>query len=128
MVQNLRGELTESSNTNFQHPVDEQLSPQVATLASLSYAIGEGNIQMVDEILSSSKRFLLNDADYLGNTPLHVAVTNAKSDIVRTLLSKGASVHMRNKMNQTPLDIASSIGNTENVEVLLQAGAHDRPQ
>lgn len=127
MVLSLRGELTESSKTDFQHPISEQMSPRVATMASLCYAIGEGNTETFSNTLQSSKRYLFNDTDYLGNTPLHIAAAGENVEILQTMLSNGASVHVRNAMNQTPLDVAKLSGRASHADVLIQAGAHERP-
>ncbi len=40
-----------------------------------------------------------------GMTPLHDAVQNGHIDVVKLLVSRGASVNRRNKDGQTPLDI-----------------------
>lgn len=69
MSVSLRGELTEYSNTVFQHP-DGALPERIKNLTALSYAIAHGELERVREILREEKIWLLNTADYLGNTPL----------------------------------------------------------
>ncbi|KAK5162683.1 hypothetical protein LTR04_003108, partial [Oleoguttula sp. CCFEE 6159] len=70
MSVDIRGELTESSRTHFQHPNSEQLSPKVATLTALGYAIAEGDLGAVKEVMEREPEWVLNDADYSGNTPV----------------------------------------------------------
>ena len=106
MATSLRGELTESAPTAFQHPLAHgqggggsdgniinnvignsngnditrpalsmpaYLEPRVARLTKLGYAIGEGDLEGVKEILAfegGRNECLVNDVDYSGNTPL----------------------------------------------------------
>ena len=70
MSVSLRGELTESSRTHFQHPNSGTLTPEVSSLVALGYKVQEGDLQGVLDVSRAEKRWLLNDADYSGNTPL----------------------------------------------------------
>lgn len=70
MSTSLRGELTESSEIQFMHPSNEPLSPRTASLTALGHAIAQGNLSATQEIIQRENKWLLNDADYLGNTPL----------------------------------------------------------
>lgn len=45
-------------------------------------------------------------------------------DILRELLTRGASVHARNSANNTPLFLARRTANRECVELLEGAGGH----
>lgn len=65
----IRGEITENSRTTFRHPTGA-LSPDVASLTALGYAIAEGDMTKVEETMRSEPQWLLNSADYSGNTPL----------------------------------------------------------
>ncbi|KAF3918976.1 hypothetical protein ABW20_dc0109028 [Dactylellina cionopaga] len=49
------------------------------------------------------------------------------SELLRHLLSRGASVHIRNRENHTPLYVAADAGYPENVKLLREAGAHLHP-
>lgn len=69
MSRSLRGEFTEMNSTAFQHPTYE-LSRPLSHLTSLSYAISNGNLAEVKELLTGDLGWLLNEADYAGNTPL----------------------------------------------------------
>ena len=65
----LRGELTEQSQTVFRHP-DGVLPDRIKNLTALGYAIAQGNLDKVREVMRGEPNWLLNDADYSGNTPL----------------------------------------------------------
>ena len=65
----LRGELTEQSHPVFRHP-DGLLPERVKSLAAMGYAISQGNLEKVKDIMRTEREWLLNDADYSGNTPL----------------------------------------------------------
>lgn len=69
MSLSLRGELTESSQPVFRHP-DGALPERVQALTVLGYAIAQGDLARVEEIVKSEHHWLLNDADYSGNTPV----------------------------------------------------------
>ncbi len=63
-------------------------------------------------------------ADYAGNTALHLAAVGPDPLVLRELLTRGASVHVRNRANNTPLYLAEKMGNGECVRLLKEAGAH----
>ena len=74
--------------------------------------------------MKSDLAWLLNEADYSGNTPLHIAATGPNPQVLRLLLEQGASVHIRNKSGRTPLFLAANAGLTEHVNLLKLSGAH----
>lgn len=135
----LRGELTESSQPIFRHP-DSTLPERVQTLTVLGYAIAQGDIGRVQEVIQTEHHWLLNDADYSGNTPVvsfmltpirkcltnlqHLAATSPSISILRFLLLQGGSVHIRNQNNRTPLFLAANAGLSEHVLLLRKSGAH----
>lgn len=65
----LRGELTESSQPVFRHP-DSALPERIQTLTVLGYAIAHGDFARVQDIIKTEEHWILNDADYSGNTPI----------------------------------------------------------
>lgn len=69
MSVSLRGELTESSQPIFRHP-DSTLPERVQTFTILGYAIAQGDVERVQEVIKTEHHWLLNDADYSGNTPI----------------------------------------------------------
>lgn len=65
----LRGELTLHSQTAFRHP-DGVISEQARILTALGYAIANGDLDQVKEVTKGEQQWVLNDADYSGNTPV----------------------------------------------------------
>jgi ankyrin repeat protein len=53
-----------------------------------------------------------------GQTPLHVAVINGQTEIVRLLLERGADAHVRDENGKTPSELGSQYGYHEIVELL----------
>ncbi|KAJ5573729.1 uncharacterized protein N7459_008156 [Penicillium hispanicum] len=119
----LRGELTESSLPIFRHP-DGALPERVQTLTAMGYAIAQGDLERVKTILKIEHHWLLNDADYSGNTPVHLAATSPAISILHFLLSHGGSVHLRNRSGRTPLFLAANAGLSDHVLLLRRSGAH----
>jgi ankyrin repeat protein len=66
-------------------------------------AIAHGQADRVKEILELEPA-LLGVRDTLGDTPLHVAVWNARVDIVALLIGRKADVNARDAEGRTPLD------------------------
>jgi len=128
MAISLRGELTNQGQTQFEHPSAQSLSPEVTTLTALNYSMFEGHFDAVKTTLDSGNSVLLHGTDYMGNTLLHIAAASPNTDILRELLSRGASVHVRNHAGHTPLFLAAEAGRKDHVVVLLEAGAHLHPQ
>lgn len=134
----IRGELTESSQPVFRHP-DSSLPERVQKLTVLGYAIAHGDLGRVQEIIKAEHHWLLNDADYSGNTPIvsfrpilsdikltskHLGATSPSISILRFLLLQGGSVHLRNQNGRTPLFLAANAGLSEHVLLLRKSGAH----
>lgn len=124
MAVSLRGEMTVNHATIFSHP-DGSLSAFVTNFTEVAYAVASGNIDKVKEELQKDIS-LLNRCDYSGNTLLHLAATGPDINVLRYLLSKGASVHARNLTGKgrTPLFLAANAGLMGHVGLLRQAGAH----
>lgn len=69
MSVSLRGELTESSQPIFRHP-GGTLPERAKKLTAVGYAIAHGDLEKVEEVMRSEDGWLLNEADYSGNTPV----------------------------------------------------------
>jgi 60kDa lysophospholipase len=125
MACSLRGEMSVNVGTIFSHPTGS-LTTQVANLTAISYAVAEGDLQKTQDILQAEPRWLLNQADYSGNTPMHLAATGPNLEILRFFLSQGGSVHLRNLTGtgRTPLFLAANAGLADHVALLRRAGAH----
>lgn len=65
----LRGEFTEPTQMVFEHP-QGVLPAGVANLTYLGYAISHGDATEVQKLLKGDLGWLINEADYSGNTPL----------------------------------------------------------
>ena len=71
MSTSIRGELNEQSKTVFHHPgPGNQLPPKLASLSALGYAVNKGDLEAVLDVMRTEPEWLLNEADYSGNTPL----------------------------------------------------------
>ncbi|KAI1470000.1 asparaginase-domain-containing protein [Daldinia caldariorum] len=140
MSTSLRGELTElAATTSFTHPPvagpdtswAERLTGPEAAFTALGYAIASGNLGATVEILEAADRdegegegpmVLLRHADYMGNTAVHLAALGPEPEVLKELLVRGASVHARNRANNTPLFLARRAGNEGCVKLLREAG------
>lgn len=98
----LRGELTTMSRTHFQHPSSGTLTPELSSLSSLDYAVQKGDLEGVKAVIEKEHRWLLNDPDYSGNTPLvserelpdphhHWSSEGSNTPITRPASSAGSS-------------------------------------
>ncbi|CRK17013.1 hypothetical protein BN1723_011198 [Verticillium longisporum] len=132
MSASIRGEMTAETRPVFSHPgsldsVIARLSSAETAFTALGYAIRDGDLKTVKEILEQDHvgehHPLLTKADYAGNTAVHLAAVG-RTEILRELLVKGASVHVRNWANNTPLFLAQRVDNEECVQLLKEAGAH----
>jgi lysophospholipase len=128
MCISLRGEMTEAAaHPQFAHVDATQpgssLSDEQRLFTELGYCISSGDAPAVVRMLDDSGYSLLNAVDYAGNTALHLAAVGSSVEIIKELLTRGASVHVRNKANNTPLWMAERVGNDEIVAVLKQTGA-----
>ncbi|KAK1144401.1 hypothetical protein N8T08_005554 [Aspergillus melleus] len=119
----LRGELNEVSQPVFRHP-DGALPERVQALTMLGYAIAQGDLERVQDIMKVEHHWILNDADYSGNTPIHLAASSPSLPILRCLLLQGGSVHIRNRSGRTPLFLAANANLSEHVMLLRKSGAH----
>ncbi|KAI1371547.1 asparaginase-domain-containing protein [Hypoxylon crocopeplum] len=132
MGRSLRGELTELATPSFTHPAANALESVVAgrlstaetAFAALGYAVEAGNLQAAIEVLDSGgDDGILHHADYMGNTAVHLAAVSPDVSVLKELLVRGASVHARNRANNTPLFLAERTGNAEGARLLREAGA-----
>lgn len=130
MSRSLRGELTELALPAFTHPAGSEetnplLSGAEAAFTLLGYAITKGDLKAVNDLLEGDEvnHQLLKRSDYAGNTVMHLAAVGPEKEVLKELLLRGASVHVRNRANNTPLFLATKSERQEFVELLRQAGA-----
>ncbi|KAF4120216.1 60kDa lysophospholipase [Geosmithia morbida] len=127
----IRGEMTELARTTFSHPLSsldqaaERLSPTELAFAALGHSIQKGDLESVRNLVAGDAAHqLLTHADYAGNTAVHLAAISGSSAVLRELLERGASVHERNRADNTPLFLATLSGQNDCAALLRQAGAH----
>ncbi|XP_029447010.1 oxysterol-binding protein-related protein 1 isoform X5 [Rhinatrema bivittatum] len=75
---------------------------------SLLGAAREGETAKLTEMLRRPKPPDINCTDQMGNTPLHCAAYRGQKQCALKLLKSGADASVKNKNNQTPLDLAQS--------------------
>ena len=130
LTRSIRGEMTELPTTTFSHPSSpldsaaSRLTPAQSAFAALGYAIQQDDIPSVQGLLEGDGAQLLTQADYAGNTAVHLAAVSGNIAIMRELLQRGASVHERNRADNSPLFLATLCGKDECASLLKQAGAH----
>jgi 60kDa lysophospholipase len=126
MGQSIRGEMTELSSTQFSHPSSDTplITTTQAAFTALGYAITKGDLEAVTHLLDGDQFGLLNAKDYAENTALHLAAVGPDSRILRELLNRGASVHVRNRAGNSPLFLAQQVKAGEHVKLLMESGAH----
>lgn len=83
-------------------------------------AIDAGSIESIR--LLAGYNVKLNRIDQHGDTPLTAAIEK-QLDVVELLLSRGADVDYVNGLGETPLHVASRVGNKKAVRLLVLAGA-----
>ena len=66
----------------------------------------------------------MSGVDYDRRTPLHLAASEGKLEVVRHLLRCGASVHARDRAGATPLHCAVQFQRTDCIRCLVECGAH----
>ncbi|XP_036088690.1 transient receptor potential cation channel subfamily A member 1 isoform X2 [Rousettus aegyptiacus] len=91
----------------------------------LHHAAEEGQVQLMELIVSDSTCEVLNVMDNYGNTPLHWAAVKNQAGSVKFLLSKGANPNLRNNSMMAPLHLAVQNGHNEVVKVLTEHRSTD---
>ncbi|KYK56795.1 asparaginase [Drechmeria coniospora] len=129
-ARSLRGEMTEIAHPTFSHPsapldpAASRLTPQESAFAALGYAIQNEEVGVVKQLLEGEGSQLLQTADYAANTAVHLAAVSGNTEIMLELLRRGASVHERNRADNSPLFLAILSGKEDCAQLLRLAGAH----
>ena len=76
------------------------------------------------EYLKSTYDADFSTSDYDARTPLHVAASEGNVPVVEYLMKSGASVHARDRYNDTPLLCAIKACQRDVVRSLVACGAH----
>jgi ankyrin repeat protein len=96
-------------------------------MGEINEAIKKGNFAKVSSLIESNPELLKSQSWWGRETLLHQAVGFGKADIVSLLLSKGASVHAKDRKGRTPLDALFRLDDSVAVsiaELLLDKGAN----
>lgn len=85
----------------------------------------KGDVDFSSPVLESLNQKFLNCKDYLGLTPLHVAVMSKKLDMVKFLIKKHANLEIKDNSGRTALQVALAPRSRCNdiIKTLLQEGA-----
>ncbi|XP_070533773.1 oxysterol-binding protein-related protein 1-like [Ptychodera flava] len=81
-------------------------SQQLQVEEHLLNAAREGDVQTLVSLLKSNNPPNINCTDQNGNTPLHNAAYRGQTEVAVTLLQNGVDPALKNKRNQTALDLA----------------------
>ena len=87
----------------------------------LSYAVGEGNIEIVKYLLEVGLKKYINDNI---QPPLLLAVHWLHMDVIKLLIENGADLNIKDELGNTPLIDSIENGNYEITSLLLQYGAN----
>jgi ankyrin repeat protein len=83
-----------------------------------------GDLEGIEVLIASGGQ--VNAIGDIGNTPLHQAAMTGKVDSVRKLLQLGADSSLKNKFDQTALEVAELGGHREVAEILGKARIPER--
>ena len=90
---------------------------------ALMLASGNGNVDVMNMLIKTGADPDIEDAN--GNTWLHYAMYgDFNKEVLKVIIDYGADVNAKNKENITALMLGSKTGNTDGINVLLQAGAN----
>ena len=83
---------------------------------ALCWASSEGNLCEVKRLYANG--IDINEADYDGRSPLHLACSNGHISLVKYLVCKGADVKALDRDGRTPLDEAIDNKNKKLIDYL----------
>lgn len=95
----------------------------VNILDPLMAATFHGHTRIVESLLNASASESRGPLEKDGVSPLHVAAQESRLDVMRLLLSRGASVHAKDFHGLTPLHTAARTDAVQCMYMLLNAGA-----
>ena len=72
-------------------------------------AVKKGNVEILQALIDAGAKCDVQDKD--GNTPLHLAISAEKDDIIILFLSKENVLDIKNASDKTPLDVAEDTQN-----------------
>jgi len=89
----------------------------------LYMAVKSGDIPVVEELIKLGAN-INNKLDANDNNALHIAASKGRTEMVNFLLKSDMDIENANKLNKTPLMVASSNWKTDAVNTLLEQGAN----
>lgn len=107
--------------------LDESLTSNLNPLFSsslLETAIKNEHREIVKLVLDTLARSNRETSAWRKSQVIFAAASAGKKDILHLLTSNGFNVDEENELNETPLQIAASMGNVHAVRILLDAGAN----
>lgn len=84
--------------------------------------VAQGDLENTRRMIENIPELIHQRDKNSGATPLHLAVAKGHLEIVRFLLSKGASVDAKNKRGETPFLLAIVSGRKEIAHILIKEG------
>ncbi|OBT68741.1 hypothetical protein VE03_02198 [Pseudogymnoascus sp. 23342-1-I1] len=90
----------------------------VGNTQMLCQAIVDGDIDYITSWCEQEGNDV-NTRDYVGRAPLHLAVINGKTDIVKVLVDNGAKIIARLLDGRCALHIAAQLGHVDIVKILM---------
>ncbi|XP_006202494.2 transient receptor potential cation channel subfamily A member 1 [Vicugna pacos] len=91
----------------------------------LHHAAEEGEVELMEMIVSDSSCEELNVTDDYGNTPLHWAAEKNQVESVKFLLLQGANPNLRNYNLMAPLHVAAQGLHNEVLKILVEHSSTD---
>lgn len=95
------------------------------SMTMLHHLAFSGNVKLIQQLLAvqPEQSVDIDAADGDGWTPLHYSADRGHLEVVKLLLSEGASVASKDTNKRTPLHLAALNSHKEVVQVLLEDGA-----
>jgi ankyrin repeat protein len=114
-----------STSTFKVPPYGRQEAQSAGGLSALHWAVNTDDMALIETLLA--KKANIDSVDALGHTPLHYAVINGQTEIIKLLLFKGSNANIKDhKWGHTPLHNAVTfcqICKPEIIYMLLEHGA-----
>ena len=76
-----------------------------------------------ESMLKNTSKYNINEQDKDGNTTLHLLVQENQTKYLNQVLNKGANVDIKNKKNNTPMDLAFERDNVDVVKILMDSSS-----
>lgn len=86
-------------------------------------AAGDGNLQLLKDLLHGYPYTDINAGDRCGSSALHYAAEKGRLEVAKFLVDQGATVNVTNMWEKTPLHEAANQGHEEVVMFLVENGA-----